>query len=883
MRIVTFLLFLIFSQSYGQKIELFADLEKNEIDTELNFLTSFNGSIYFYEQTNGKNKGIYKTDGTDAGTVLLKNLYNFNSSNCTGIYAGTSKIIFSSIENIDNKLYISDGTTAGTLLIHQNSSLKYSNFIENNGFIYFTIGGNSLWKTDGTSAGTILVKNNISVSNFYSFNNTLYFVGYSSATGYELWKSDGTEAGTNMVVDFGSGAEHGIQPTSKIIMHQNCLYYNLNYSIIKFDMLTQISTVFVTLINTFNNYKTPKDFLIKDNDLYVIGVGLVDGNLYKYNLLSNNLTRLIENGSISFFNELIVYNGNVYCSGLYGLIKTDGTVNGTVGVSDFNDTNGYYFNIGTLKNGKIFNSYLYYLRHKIVGGKYYYALWKTDGTKAGSIIVKEYPNIVKNYNYVNDTFEESQGKLFFYLNDGLNGREVYKSDGTNAGTGIVKNLGAPNVNESTAQYRMLEFDGKFIIQDNNTTYALDTTTKTTTFLADIGDDSSPFAYNDRIYLDGRYRTNTNLTGIDYFCPYCSSPTVFQNKIFLSKDDELYNYDGTNFNLVKDINPTGNSSPRTLGVINNKLIVTAYHPNYGTELWVSDGTMAGTNLIKDIFTGTSSIIIYKKFVYNNLLLFEIYTNKYELWRTDGTEAGTFCISENLENNYGRYDNFIVFNNKCYLITDRKICVTDGTLEQTKFLNGTYSAVYGSPNFSISNSKLYFIAQNPNYGDIIYSIQNDVITPASNPLNAPASYINAKTLFAFDERNLVFSFQDAYDITSLALLDARDNKTTLLKKLDRYNSPTYKKVNNLIFFRATDLTHGTEFWVIRFPKCPNELNITTKYINSTTKLSANYMITASNSISGGNLTYRSGDAILLNSGFKVESGGVFKAEIGKCESY
>ncbi len=890
MRIATILLLFVFSQSFGQKVELYADLEKNEIDTELDFLTSFNGNIYFFEQTNGKNRGIYKSDGTEAGTTLLKNLYNFSGNICTGIYAGTNKLIFASAEYLngfDNKLYISDGTSEGTLLIHQNPSLKYSNFIENNGFIYFTIGNshssNALWRTDGTVAGTALVKSNANGTNFYSFNNTLYYAGYTPSTGYELWKSDGTESGTGIVVDFGSGAANGILPTSKIVMHQNNLYYNLNSSIVKFDIIAQTSATLLNVVDPSNNSKTPTDILIKDNDLYMTAEGSYDGNFYKYNLTTNTLAHLISNSFSSFFKGLIVYNGNVYCNSLNFLIKSDGTVNGTVWISSTYTSSDYSFYTVYLKNGKVFNSYLYYLRRKIVGGKSFYALWRTDGTEGGSTIIKEYPYVVNNPNYTNNTFEESQGKLFFYINDGINGREVHKTDGTTDGTGIVKNLGTPNVTEGTSQYSMSEFDGKFIIQDNNTTYVLDTTTKTTTFLADMGYYSPPFEYNNRIYLGGSYRGNADLTGVEYFCPGCYSPIVFQNKIFLTKYEDLYSYDGTTFSLVKAINPTGLASPIQLGVANNKLFFTAYHPDYGRELWVSDGTSSGTKLVKNIMSGTSSINIRAKFVYGNLLLFEIYNSKYELWRTDGTEEGTFCISTNLANNFDGYYGFAVFDNKCYFTTNRKICVTDGSLLQTKFLNGTYSSVYDLPYFSISNNKLYFIGQNPNYGNIIYSIQNDVITPASNPSNTYSTYINAETLFAYDERTLIFS-EDDYDfIESFFVLDSRNNKTTFLKKIGHFIQNNYKKISNQVFFTVDDKIHGYEFWVIKFPKCQNDLNITSNYTNSTTKLSANYSITANNNISGGNLTYRSGDAIFLNPGFKVENSGVFKAELGKCESY
>jgi len=528
----------------------------------------------------------------------------------------------------------------------------------------------------------------------------------------------------------------------------------------------------------------------------------------------------------------------------------------------------------------------YYIRYKVVGGKYIYALWKTDGTETGNTFVKEYSYFKTYNNYLNDKLEESQGKLFFVINDGINGREVHKSDGTTAGTSIVKNLGIPNITEGTLEYSIAEFDGKFIIQSDNTTYALDTTAKTTTFLADIGNDLSPFKYNDKIYLEGRYRINADLTGVENFCQYCSSPMIFQNKIFINKDEELYSYDGTTFNLVKDINPMGGSSPGNVGVINNKLILTAYHPNYGRELWVSDGTFAGTHLIRDIIPGASGISISKKFVYNNLVLFEIYNGKYQLWRTDGTAEGTFCISTNLANNFDGYYSFIVFENKCYFTTNRKIYVTDGTLEQTKFVEGTYSDVDNLPQFSISNDKLYFLGLSQNSGQVIYNIKNGIVTPASNPLNRPAGHvINANALLPYDERSIIYTYEDYYSVNHVALLDTRDNKTTLLKSNLNlgFISSDFTKVNNLLFFKADDKIHGDEFWVARFPKCQNELNITSNYSNLITKLSANYKISATNNISGGNLTYRSGEVISLNPGFKVEKGGVFKTEIGKCESY
>src|SRR5262249_30949661 len=65
-------------------------------------------------------------------------------------------------------------------------------------------------------------------------------------------------------------------------------------------------------------------------------------------------------------------------------------------------------------------------------------LWKTDGTDAGTALVKDinpgrgssYPEYLTNFN----------GTLFFVANDGTNGKELWKSDGTAAGTVLVKDI-----------------------------------------------------------------------------------------------------------------------------------------------------------------------------------------------------------------------------------------------------------------------------------------------------------------------------------------------------------------------------------------------------------------------------------------------------------
>ena len=74
-------------------------------------------------------------------------------------------------------------------------------------------------------------------------------------------------------------------------------------------------------------------------------------------------------------------------------------------------------------------------------------LWKTDGTAAGTVLVKDInPGGYSGYGgyYPDSSFPANLtnvgGTLFFTANDGINGAELWKSDGTTAGTVMVKDI-----------------------------------------------------------------------------------------------------------------------------------------------------------------------------------------------------------------------------------------------------------------------------------------------------------------------------------------------------------------------------------------------------------------------------------------------------------
>lgn len=79
------------------------------------------------------------------------------------------------------------------------------------------------------------------------------------------------------------------------------------------------------------------------------------------------------------------------------------------------------------------------------------------------------------------------------------------------------------------------------------------------------------------------------------------------------------------------------------IVNNKLVYSYYTPEYGTELWVTDGTSEGTQLLKDIITGSGSSnpSISKFHVIDNVLYFRCQNTPHTIWRTDGTPQGTYA--------------------------------------------------------------------------------------------------------------------------------------------------------------------------------------------------------------------------------------------------
>ncbi len=195
---------------------------------------------------------------------------------------------------------------------------------------------------------------------------------------------------------------------------------------------------------------------------------------------------------------------------------------------------------------------------------------------------------------------------------------------------------------------------------------------------------------------------------------------FGNAIyFVAKDAtfgfELWKSDGTSAETVrvKDINAgAADSKPRSLVVANNKLFFTAQTAAEGRELWVTDGTEVGTKIVKNIRAGASSGITSeedKLIAYNNAVYFTADNGTLggELWKSDGTDAGTVLVKD-LDVGAGSayIASMVVFQNKLFFFADSQMYSTDGTAAGTVKIKSfsTYPSFYSGAACAYNN-KLY----------------------------------------------------------------------------------------------------------------------------------------------------------------------------------
>jgi ELWxxDGT repeat protein len=192
-------------------------------------LVEFRGRLYFAANLEDGRRGLWKSSGSEAGTVPVKEYPAFPGASSSGALSeltplGSRLFFVVGDEAHGRELWVSDGSTGGTRLVKDltpgsGDSHPYNLTATRRGLLFFRyVPGTpplpdrtELWKSDGTEAGTVRVKDlGPESSLLFSqalLGDVLFFVLSDPDHGTELWKTDGTEAGTVLVKDIVPGPD----------------------------------------------------------------------------------------------------------------------------------------------------------------------------------------------------------------------------------------------------------------------------------------------------------------------------------------------------------------------------------------------------------------------------------------------------------------------------------------------------------------------------------------------------------------------------------------------------------------------------------------------------------------------------------------------------
>lgn len=455
------------------------------------------------------------------------------------------------------------------------SSSAPSGFATVNGKIVFTAwtpdNGREPWAVSGGVA-TLLADVNagsgdgVSRGGYVETANGLVFIGWDATHGYELWRTDGTVAGTGLLKD--------INPTG----HGAVL------------MAGRVGTKVIFTATDGVNGAEP---------------WVTDGTAAGTRMLIN-----LDGTSASTASAMSVISAGdrAFLFALNQLWVTDGTPEGTrsVGVQ-----------VIWPRGGAVVGSTVYFTADTAGVGR---ELWKSDGTAAGTSMVADIVPGVKGAFDTNTRLAALNGSVYFVsIRPGFAGFDLGVSDGTAAGTRVVKEL-VPQDAAST-----LTTAGSLLYMGTNELWRSDGTAA------------------------GTYGLVTGETRPTVF----AVTHAFGRAFFLKRvgttwsEVELWSTDGTQAGTARVIALAGETTALT--AVAGKLYFSTPTALHGAEPWVSDdGTAAGTHLLVNVSADPpASSEPMSLTAAGNLVYFTAndgVTKTREVYRSDGTARGTFPVTE-----------------------------------------------------------------------------------------------------------------------------------------------------------------------------------------------------------------------------------------------
>ncbi len=312
-----------------------------------------------------------------------------------------------------------------------------------------------------------------------------------------------------------------------------------------------------------------------------------------------------------------------------------------------------------------------------------------------------------------DRFTPFARQMVFSAITPSTGREPWISDGTGAGTYMLRDIGTGDHSGNPTGFTVL----------GNKIYFAATDSASEALWVSDGTKAGTHIVQRIIPFSSIFTDETQIVTV-------------HNKLLLrgqdaTSDVELWVSDGTDTgtHLLKNINPLGSSYPLNMFAYNGNAYFTVDDGVYGNCIWISDGTPQGTHiLLPGNPTATPSFFKHcPPVVCNGKMYFVANDNAHgtELWITDGTEAGTDIIRDCPGCDGAEVRPLAVMNGKVYFVGNTEtstgnLWVTDGTADGT-------SLVY-SPNptghsdiaeIAVLDNKLYFNAYEETHGNELWT--------------------------------------------------------------------------------------------------------------------------------------------------------------------
>lgn len=628
------------------------DLNPGAPSSEIKELCALGSTLFFVANAQHGLPALWKTDGTEEGTVLVYMTEDtarpFNPGHL--VAAGARLFFAGTTAAAGTELWVSDGTTAGTKMVEdsiEGASGSFAHRITSLGSSVLFAGfarpqgnGESLWRSNGTASGTVEVrKMAYTPTGLAAAGQSVFFYTLASGGGRELWRSNGTSAGTQMIKSFsGIGGMLDLTPAGANLFFftQTGSSSDLWFSNGTAAGTRQISTIPLPFpsfddspyLAALNNGTALFALPIPDklwlyelwkSDGTASGTSLVTG--FEPELPRGRPRQFSSAGSLVYFHT----NGEINPNSTATLWRSDGTSDGTFKLNADPFENELLSTVHSGVDGEIYFTPL----HPAYG----HELWRSDGTPDGTYLVKDMTP--GNSNEPFPDIAKAGGQLFFKIRLPDGNAALWSSDGTPEGTSVLKKFDEHQIRPGPMSFIPMGNRLAFLDRSHEGIRRLWSSDGTSEGTNEIRPEEQS------LYL-GYVHGMVPFRGALLACTYYSS--------FTSQAD-VWSTDGTEagtrliWSRPADIDGT---FARMAGATDDYAFFSV-QSSTGQSLWKTDGTPEGTAVVRALALNLSEADLDKKAPQFNgkngfFSAAVAGSSDYELWKSDGTEAGTVLVKE-----------------------------------------------------------------------------------------------------------------------------------------------------------------------------------------------------------------------------------------------